>query len=66
MLWVELVGYAGVSLTLGTYLMKRMIPLRMIGVCANCLFAAYGFLTPRLPTTGTARPQLWPTTPLRN
>jgi CRP-like cAMP-binding protein len=47
--WVEFVGYAGAMLTLGTYSMRRMIPLRVIGICANCLFAAYGFLGPVYP-----------------
>src|SRR5436305_15184549 len=29
--------------------MKRMIPLRVIGICANCAFIAYGVLTPVYP-----------------
>lgn len=47
--WVEILGYFGALLTLGTYSMKRMIPLRVIGICANFLFAAYGFLAPVYP-----------------
>jgi CRP/FNR family transcriptional regulator, cyclic AMP receptor protein len=47
--WVEILGYAGALLTLGTYSMKRMIPLRVIGICGNCLFVAYGFLAPVYP-----------------
>ena len=41
--WIEALGYLGVLLTIGTYSMKRMIPLRVIGICANCVFIAYGF-----------------------
>src|SRR5262245_11628301 len=41
--WAEALGYLGVLLTIGTYSMKRMIPLRIIGICANCVFIAYGF-----------------------
>jgi CRP/FNR family cyclic AMP-dependent transcriptional regulator len=40
--WIEVLGYLGVLLTIGTYSMKRMIPLRVIGMCANCAFIAYG------------------------
>lgn len=47
--WVEILGYFGALLTLGTYSMKRMIPLRVIGICANCVFIAYGLLTPVYP-----------------
>jgi hypothetical protein len=46
---IEAFGYLGALLTLGTYSMKRMIPLRVIGVCANCVFIAYGLLTPVYP-----------------
>jgi CRP/FNR family transcriptional regulator, cyclic AMP receptor protein len=47
--WIEALGYFGALLTLGTYSMKRMIPLRVIGICANCVFIIYGFLTPAYP-----------------
>ena len=47
--WVEILGYAGALLTLGTYSMKRMIPLRVVGICANCVFIAYGLLVPVYP-----------------
>ena len=42
--WVDLIGYFGALLTLCVYSMKRMIPLRVVGICANCVFVAYGFL----------------------
>lgn len=47
--WIEAFGYLGALLTLGTYSMKRMIPLRVIGICANCVFIAYGLLAPVYP-----------------
>jgi hypothetical protein len=42
--WVDILGYFGASLTLCVYSMKRMIPLRIVGICANCVFVIYGFL----------------------
>jgi len=47
--WVDGIGYLGALTTLGTYSMKRMIPLRIIGICANCLFIMYGLLAPVYP-----------------
>ncbi len=42
--WVDILGYFGASLTLCVYSMKRMIPLRIVGICANIVFVVYGFL----------------------
>jgi CRP/FNR family cyclic AMP-dependent transcriptional regulator len=47
--WIEALGYLGALLTLGTYSMKRMVPLRMIGIGANCVFIAYGYSAPVYP-----------------
>lgn len=47
--WIEALGYLGALLTFGTYSMKTMIPLRIIGLCANCVFIAYGYLAPVYP-----------------
>ena len=47
--WVEILGYIGALLTFATYSMKRMIPLRIIGILSNIFFAAYGFLAPVYP-----------------
>jgi hypothetical protein len=44
--WIEAFGYFGALLTICTYSMKRMIPLRVIGMCANCVLIVYGVLTP--------------------
>ena len=37
------------GVTIATYSMKTMIPLRVAGICANVLFVAYGFLAPSYP-----------------
>jgi hypothetical protein len=47
--WIEVLGYFGALLTICTYSMKRMIPLRVIGICANCVLIVYGVLTPVYP-----------------
>jgi CRP-like cAMP-binding protein len=47
--WIEALGYLGALLTFGTYSMKTMIPLRIIGLCANCVFIVYGYLAPVYP-----------------
>jgi CRP/FNR family transcriptional regulator, cyclic AMP receptor protein len=47
--WIEALGYLGALLTFGTYSMKTMIPLRIIGLCANCVFMAYGYVAPVYP-----------------
>jgi CRP/FNR family cyclic AMP-dependent transcriptional regulator len=42
-------GYAGALLTLGTFAMTKMIPLRIIGIGANLAFISYGALAPIYP-----------------
>jgi hypothetical protein len=42
--WVTLLGFVGAALTLCVYSMKRMIPLRIVGICSNCVLLAYGLL----------------------
>ncbi len=49
MFWIEAIGYLGALLTIGTYSMKTMIPLRISGICANCIFITYGILAPVYP-----------------
>ncbi len=49
MFWIEVVGYVGALLTFATYSMKRMIPLRVIGILSNIFFMAYGLLAPVYP-----------------
>jgi CRP/FNR family cyclic AMP-dependent transcriptional regulator len=45
----ELIGYVAALLTIGTYSMKTMIPLRVIGICANFLFILYGYFAAVYP-----------------
>ena len=47
--WTEILGYFGAMLTLSVYSMRRMIPLRIVGICANCVFIAYGGLAEVYP-----------------
>lgn len=47
--WIDGIGYLGAFTTLATYSMRRMIALRITGMCANCLFIAYGLLAPVYP-----------------
>ncbi len=34
----EIAGYLAAVLVFLTFYMKTMIPLRMIGICSNCMF----------------------------
>jgi CRP/FNR family transcriptional regulator, cyclic AMP receptor protein len=43
-LFIESIGYAAALLTLATYSMKTMIPLRALGISANCAFIVYAAL----------------------
>jgi CRP/FNR family cyclic AMP-dependent transcriptional regulator len=47
--WIEALGYLGAILVLGTYSMKRMVPLRVISMCASSVFFAYGLLVQVYP-----------------
>jgi hypothetical protein len=40
----EIAGYLAAVLVFLTFYMKTMIPLRMIGICSNCVFILYGSL----------------------
>lgn len=40
----EIAGYLAAMLVFLTFYMKTMIPLRMIGICSNCMFIIYGSL----------------------
>jgi len=42
--WMDAFGYAGALLTLGTFSMKTMLHLRVMGLAANLAFIAYGAL----------------------
>jgi len=40
---VEFSGYLAAVLVFMTFYMKTMVPLRVIGICSNCAFIAYGY-----------------------
>ncbi len=40
----EIAGYLAAVLVFLTFYMKTMIPLRIIGICSNCMFILYGSL----------------------
>lgn len=40
---LDLLGYAASLTVLATFCMRTMIPLRIIAICSNVLFAGYGF-----------------------
>ncbi len=40
----EFAGYLAALLVFLTFYMKTMIPLRIVGICSNCAFIAYGIL----------------------
>ena len=45
-----LFGFIGAVLTLASYLMKSMLPLRIVALSANVFFVAYGYLESALPS----------------
>jgi hypothetical protein len=47
--WIDALGYLGALLTLSAHSMKTMIPLRIIGLCANGMFIVYGYMAPAYP-----------------
>jgi len=45
----DAIGYAAAGLTIVTYSMRTMVPLRVVGIAANCLFIAYGYFAAVYP-----------------
>jgi CRP/FNR family cyclic AMP-dependent transcriptional regulator len=45
----EMIGYIAASLVFVTFSMKIMVPLRIVGICSNIFFIAYGYLNPAYP-----------------
>jgi len=43
-------GFIGAVLTLASYLMKSMLPLRLVALSANVFFVLYGYLESALPS----------------
>lgn len=44
MSWVDILGYAASAAVLATFCMGTMIPLRVLAIASNVLFAAYGYV----------------------
>lgn len=42
--WANLLGYAASAAVLVTFLMRTMIPLRLIAILSNVLFLLFGYL----------------------
>ena len=40
----EMAGYLAALLVFLTFYMKTMVPLRVTGICSNCIFIIYGYL----------------------
>jgi len=45
----DALGYIAAFLVFLTFSMKTMIPLRIVGICSNVFFIAYGYLGPAYP-----------------
>lgn len=45
----DVLGYSAAVLVFLTFSMKTMIPLRIVGICSNVFFIAYGYLGPAYP-----------------
>jgi len=43
-LWPNLLGYAASCAVLATFLMRTMIPLRLVAILSNVLFLAFGYI----------------------
>ena len=43
-------GFIGAGLTLASYMMKSMLPLRLVALSANVFFVIYGYLEAALPS----------------
>lgn len=46
---IELIGYLGVCLTVATYTVTTMIPLRILGVASGCVLLVYAIFTRDYP-----------------
>lgn len=49
-MWIDALGYAGAVLTIATYAVGTMIPLRIVALCANLTFLVYSLVTRDYPT----------------
>jgi hypothetical protein len=47
--WIEVVGYGGTAMTVASYSMRTIIPLRIAGIASSVFFIAYGLLIQSWP-----------------
>lgn len=43
--WTDVLGYAASASVLATFCMRTMVPLRVVALCSNVLFALFAALT---------------------
>lgn len=48
-LGVEIIGYIAAFLVFFTFYIRTMVPLRIVALCSNCAFIAYGYLDALYP-----------------
>lgn len=49
-MWIEVIGYIGMALVLGSFLMKKVHLIRLVNVCGAILSLIYGIFTRTWPT----------------
>jgi len=52
MTWIDFLGYAASASVLITFCMSTMVPLRIVAICSNVLFASYGAFAHIYPVLG--------------
>uniref|UniRef100_UPI003083BBD9 Crp/Fnr family transcriptional regulator n=1 Tax=Chelativorans sp. YIM 93263 TaxID=2906648 RepID=UPI003083BBD9 len=48
-MWIDLIGFVGTALTIITYSLTTIIPLRIFAIAANIVFLFYGVVTQSFP-----------------
>ena len=51
--WIEAIGYGGTGLTIMSYSMRTIVPLRVLGILSSVVFMAYGALLGAWPIVVT-------------
>ena len=49
-MWIEVIGYVGMTLILCSFLMKKAYQIRIVNICGAVLSLSYGILTRTWPT----------------
>src|SRR5213075_1752359 len=47
--WIELIGFGGTAMTVASYSMRTIIPLRIAGIASSFFFIAYGVMISSWP-----------------